>query len=83
MALDQNGDGTDGERDEGGMTGFPLTAILPLATAATGGDTHGEAAHTGAPELPNIVSLIWGHDSAMGHWMNVVFAAGIGILLSF
>jgi len=65
------------------MSGFPLTAILTLATAATGAETHGEAAHSGPPELPNVISLIWGHDSLLGHWMNVIFAAAIAVILSF
>ena len=57
-------------------------SILTLATAPTGEAAHSEAAHSGAPELPNVISLIWGHDSLAGHWMNVIFALFIVTLLS-
>jgi F-type H+-transporting ATPase subunit a len=56
-------------------------ALIPLATAAESHGEHG-AAHSGPPELPNIISMIWGHDSVMGHWMNVIFAMFIAVLLS-
>ena len=57
------------------------SALVPLATTVDPASEHG-AAHSGPPELPNVVSLIWGHDSVMGHWMNVTFAMFIAVLLS-
>lgn len=58
-----------------------MLSILPawmirLATVTEGGG------HEGPPELPNIISLIWGHASTPGHWMNVIFAMVMAILLS-
>ena len=44
-------------------------------------DGHGNG-HTGPPELPNVITLIFGHDSVPAHWMNVIYAMVIGILLS-
>jgi len=42
-----------------------------------------DGGHSGPPELPNVITLIWGHDSVQGHWMNVIYALFIGLLLSF
>jgi F-type H+-transporting ATPase subunit a len=61
----------------------PLLCALASLAQVTGHEApaHG-AEHAGAPELPNIVSLIWGHDSTIGHWTNVIFALAIATILS-
>jgi F-type H+-transporting ATPase subunit a len=48
---------------------------IPLATAPAGGG------HSGPPELPNVITLIFGHDHWAAHWMNVIFAYAIIVLL--
>lgn len=57
------------------MIVFFTGLLIPLASGTNGG--HQE----GPPELPNLISLIWGHDSWAGHWMNVIFAMVIVTIL--
>jgi F-type H+-transporting ATPase subunit a len=43
---------------------------------------HGESGgHSGPPELPNVLTLIFGHDSWAAHWMNVLFALAVVVIL--
>ena len=52
--------------------------------AAAGGTEHGgeHGGQAGPPHLPNLVTLIFGYGSAPDHWVNVIFAFGIAIILS-
>jgi len=56
--------------------------MIHLANVAEGAGHATEHGEAGAPELPNIISLIWGHASTPGHWMNVIFAMVMAIILS-
>lgn len=59
-----------------------LLASLPYPIIASV-TPHGEGgAHAGAPELPNVLTLIFGHDSWAAHWMNVLFALAIAVAIS-
>ena len=62
--------------------------IMALATGTEGhGDAHGgehaaEGGHGGGVHLPNLVYVLFGSDSAAGHWVNVIFAFSVGVFLS-
>jgi F-type H+-transporting ATPase subunit a len=56
--------------------------MVTMATVAGHGSEHSAGESAGAPELPNLVSLVWGHASTPGHWMNVIFAMVVSIGLS-
>ena len=68
--------------------------IGPLMAIATGADHGhdaghgGEAAdahggeHAGPPHLPNLIGILFAHDSWAYHWVNVIFAFVVAILLS-
>jgi F-type H+-transporting ATPase subunit a len=52
---------------------------------AAAGDEHAaEGGHSsgGAPHLPNLIYLLFGPDSFANHWVNVIFAFGVGLFLS-
>ena len=51
-------------------------SLLPLASAP-----HGSGGHSGPPELPNVLTLIFGHDPWVAHWMNVLFAMAIVVII--
>ncbi len=51
-------------------------SLLPLASAP-----HGSGGHSGPPELPNVLTLIFGHDTWVAHWMNVLFAMAIVVII--
>jgi len=58
--------------------------IGPIMMLASGGDDHGGGHddHSGPPHLPNLISLLFGPDSLANHWVNVIFAFAMGIVLS-
>jgi len=56
--------------------------LIQLANVAEDAGHASGHAESGPPELPNLVSLIWGHASTPGHWMNVIFAMAMAALLS-
>lgn len=54
--------------------------LLPLfALASEGAD---EGGHSGKPELPSIVGMLTHHEGVWYHWVNVIYAFVVGILLS-
>ena len=56
-----------------------ISAHLLLASVP-----HGEGGeHAGPPELPNVITLLFGHESWAAHWMNVIFAMVVALFLSF
>jgi F-type H+-transporting ATPase subunit a len=53
-----------------------------LLASAPGGGEHGSGGgHSDTPELPNVITLIFGHDHWAAHWMNVIFAYAIIVIL--
>ncbi len=66
--------------------------VGPMMALATGGgdaaaaDEHAAEgahdAHSGPPHLPNLIYLLFGPDSLANHWVNVIFAFGVGVFLS-
>ncbi len=75
------------------LVGMALTRALPCLLAAVTGE-HGEAtgdhetaSHGGerggvSTHLPNLVGLIFGHESAVYDWVNVIFAFLIAVFFS-
>ena len=57
------------------MGTFIVPLLIPVASGAGGGG------HEGPPELPNVLTMIFGHDSWAAHWMNVIFAMAIIAIL--
>ncbi|MCD6250112.1 MAG: F0F1 ATP synthase subunit A [candidate division Zixibacteria bacterium] len=59
--------------------------IMMLATGdahdAAAGD-HSDGGHGGGTHLPNLIYMLFGPDSFANHWVNVIFAFAIGIILS-
>jgi F-type H+-transporting ATPase subunit a len=52
-----------------------------LASAPAGGEHGTSGGHSATPELPNIITLVFGHDHWAAHWMNVIFAYAIMVIL--
>jgi len=54
--------------------------LVPLFVLASEGAE--EAGHSGKPELPSIVGMLTHHQGIWYHWVNVIYAFVVGILLS-
>ena len=70
------------------MTRLFHSIWVPLATVASSGDGHEPAASSGAPELPNIITILSGYFPGqtwaefLHHWENVIYAFIVAIGLS-
>ncbi len=67
------------------VVGLVLTKLTPVLFAAvTGehGDTHEAEGHGGGTHLPNLISMVFGYDSVVNDWVNVIFAFTIAIFFT-
>ncbi|MEW5796122.1 MAG: F0F1 ATP synthase subunit A [Candidatus Zixiibacteriota bacterium] len=60
----------------------PIVSIAVTTGEEAAAEGAGAGAHGGAPHLPNLVALLFGPDSVANHWVNVIFAFVIGVVLS-
>jgi len=57
--------------------------IAPVLAMATGGESGHETEHGGgAPELPSLVSLVFGHEGIAHDWVNVIYAFVVAIIFA-
>lgn len=63
------------------LTGFGLT-ILPTLILASEEGGHGEAKGGGSSHLPSVVSMLTHHEGWAYHWINIIYAAVISLILS-
>ncbi len=56
-------------------------SLLPALAMATEEGGH-EEAKGGSSHLPSVVSMLTGHDSWAYHWINIIYAAVISLILS-
>lgn len=60
-----------------------LSAVTTTAEQAdTVAQTAAAAEHSGPPKLPSLVEILFGPHSVAEHWVNVIYAFTVGIILS-
>lgn len=63
------------------LTGFGLT-ILPTLLLASEEGGHEEAKGGGSSHLPSVVSMLTHHEGWAYHWINIIYAALVSLILS-
>lgn len=58
-----------------------LVPLLSYASVEAQKEGH-SAGHSGTPHIPSVVGMLTGNEGPIYHWINVIYAAVVGILLS-
>lgn len=58
-----------------------LVPVVVFASEEVTSEGH-EAGHGGAPHIPNVVGMLTGSQGPVYHWINVIYAFVVGIILS-